>query len=227
MTLVLVASESREFSGLLRHAAQVERLAWPLQFARKAELGRRAVVMVAHGPGPKLAARAAEEAAVRVETVDGFVSIGYCGALDAELKTGSIVVASEMNGQAISQPASDLPFTTGPVLSQDAVACTVQQKSELRRGGAIAVEMEAAGIASVARRRAVPFYCVRVVTDAASDALALDFNQVRDRNGRFSRSRILAAACRQPGIVPELMKFQKTSKRASLALGDFIANCRF
>ena len=184
--------------------------------------------MLANGPGPKLAARAAEEAGVRLDKVDGFVSTGYCGGLDNRLMVLSIVVASHVNGSPALEPAVELDYTTGAVLSQDAVASTVEEKSRLRKTGAIAVEMEAAGVEGVARKMGVPFYCVRVVTDAASEALAVDFNLVRDRNGRFSRARIVAAAfCHPLQVVPELIKLEKTSKSASKVLGDFIANCRF
>ena len=90
------------------------------------------------------------------------------------------------------------------------------------------MEMEAAGVEAVARKLQVPFYCIRVVTDAASETLALDFNRMRGEDGRFSRGRILAAALRNPrSVVPALFSLERTCKCASLALGDFIANCRF
>ncbi len=228
MSIVFVAAESREFDGILSHASNVSKLSWPVQFAKSAELGGRSVILLANGPGPKLAAQAAEEAIRRLEHVDGFVSTGYCGALDNDLRTVDIVVASKVNGDATLQPATEQLFTAGPLLSQDCVASTSEEKSRLRETGAIAVEMEAAGIEKVARKIGVPFYCVRVVTDTASESFALDFNRVRDADGRFSIARILAAALRHPGrVFPELLRLERTCKSASFALGDFIANCRF
>jgi nucleoside phosphorylase len=227
-TLVFVAAEKREFDGLLKHLQGVEKRRWDVQFTVVGELKGRPVALVANGPGPGLAAAAAEEAKKRLDKVDGFVSTGYCGALHNELRPLAIVVATEVNGNAAKQPAVELDFAGGPLLSQDRVACTAEEKSLLRETGAIAVEMEAAGVERVAREAGVPFYCVRVVTDAASEVLPLDFNRMRDAVGRFSRARILAAAARRPArVLPELMKLQRTSKGASLALGDFIANCRF
>src|SRR5208337_952296 len=175
--------------------------------AKSAQLGGRSVILLANGPGPKLAAEAAEEAIRRLESVDGFVSTGYCGALDNDLGTLDIVVASNVNGDAAVQPATQQTYTAGPMLSQDSVACTAEEKSRLRETGAIAVEMEAAGVEKVARKIGVPFYCVRVVTDAASESLALDFNRVRDAAGRFSVARILVKALRRPGrVFPELLR---------------------
>jgi nucleoside phosphorylase len=228
MSIVFVAAESREFDGILSHVSNISALRWPVQFAKSAELGGRSVILLANGPGPKLAAEAAEEAARRLESVDGFVSTGYCGALDNDLGTLDIVVASKVNGDAAVQPATQRSYAAGPMLSQDSVACTVEEKLRLRETGAIAVEMEAAGVEKVARKLGVPFYCVRVVTDAASESLALDFNRVRDADGRFSVARILAAALRRPGrVFPELFRLERTCRSASVALGDFIANCRF
>jgi nucleoside phosphorylase len=225
---VFVAAEKRELEGVLKHLCRVERRRWKVQFAVVGELEGRSVALVANGPGPELAAKAAEESKKRLNGVDGFVSTGYCGALDNGLQPLAIVVATEVNGSPVIQPVAGQDCVVGPVLSQDRVACTAEEKSRLRETGAIAVEMEAAGVEQVARDAGVPFYCVRVVTDAASEALPLDFNCMRDARGRFSRTRILAAAARRPGrILPELMKLQHRSKDASLALGDFIANCRF
>lgn len=226
--MVFVAAEAREFSGLLQHAGSVKRLPWKVQFAVSGELKGCPLVMLANGPGPKLAAQAAGEAGEKLELVHAFVSTGYCGALDNRLRVLSIVVASKINDVPVRQPATKLSFSAGPVLSRDEVACSVEEKARLRKSGAIAVEMEAAGVEPVARKMGVPFYCVRVVTDAASDELALDFNRVRDRNGRFSRARIVAAVLRRPlRLVPRLLELERTSKSASLALGDFIADCRF
>ena len=228
MTLVFIAAETREFEGLRKHLRRTQNLHWTAQFAETGELNGRPVVLVANGPGPKLAAAAAGEAVNRLNKIDAFISTGYCGALDQTLTPFSIVVASDVNGKTALRPVTASSFTAGPVLSQDRVACTVDEKSKLRKTGAIAVEMEAAAVEQVARKSSVPFYCVRAVTDAAAEALPLDFNDLRDRDGRFSRARIIAAACRRPArLVAKLLKLDRTCKSASMALGDFIADCRF
>ncbi|HLJ44364.1 MAG TPA: hypothetical protein VKU01_00065 [Bryobacteraceae bacterium] len=228
MSLVFVAAEAIEFAGILRHAQSIKKLEWSLQFARQAEMNGRPIVLVADGPGPKLAARAANEARERLEVVEAFISTGFCGALDREAHRGDVFLATAVNGEIVDRPSSPGPSRLGHLVSQDRVACTVSEKSSLRDGGSSAVEMEAAGVMRVARESGIPFYCLRVVTDTASEDFPLDFNAMRDRDGRFSRARIVAAACRHPvRIFPRLMELQRTSKEASIALGDFIANCRF
>jgi adenosylhomocysteine nucleosidase len=241
--LVFVAAEAREFSGLLRHAERVVKLNWPLDFARKIWLNGKAALLVANGPGPKLAGEAVEVAKGR-ERLTGIVSTGFCGALDPALKLSDILVATEiLVGQAIL-PAAGIPAGLGqagskagrrqnclphqgPLISTDHVASTASEKSELHQTGARAIEMEAAGVATKAQQVNLPFYCIRVVTDTAVESLPLDFNQMRDADGRFSRSKIIWAALRRPALFPKLLNFNKRCKNAAQALGDFIADTRF
>jgi nucleoside phosphorylase len=119
-------------------------------------------------------------------------------------------------------------YKIGKLLSIDHVVSTVAEKAELHRTGADAVEMEAAAVAAKAAEWNIPFYCIRVITDTAVESFPLDFNRMRDSNGRFSRARILVSALRRPGsVVPELLKLNKRSKDASQALGDFLVDASF
>jgi len=114
------------------------------------------------------------------------------------------------------------------LLSIDRVVSTAAEKAELGNAGADAVEMEAAAVAARAQQWNVPFYAVRVVTDASYETFPLDFNQMKRPDGRFSRARILGAALRRPfAVFPELIKLNGRTKRAARALGDFLADSRF
>jgi nucleoside phosphorylase len=230
--LVFVAAERRELEGLLVHVDEVKRLRWPLDFARQGLLNGSQIVMVANGPGPKLAGEAVD-VVQQSKQMDSLVSIGFCGALKLSLAPCDIFVASEVAGIAGAlMPASSRPFKTGKLLSIDRVVSTAVEKVQLGQAGADAVEMEAAAVALRAQKYNVPFYAVRVVTDTADENFPLDFNRMRSRGGnnagRFSRGKIIAAALRNPATVfPELLKLNKRTKRASQALGDFLADARF
>ena len=64
--------------------------------------------------------------------------------------------------------------------------------------------------------------------DTAEENMPLDFNLYRGADGRFSRGRIALAAMARPfSVMPALLEFDRRCKRASLALGDFLADCRF
>jgi nucleoside phosphorylase len=234
--LAFVAAERREFDGLLRKADRVAKLDWPLRFARMAWLKGEPIVLVADGPGPKLAGRAVEFVR-KDQDLKGLVSTGFCGALNAALEPCDIFIASEVLSVAhpplrthscVQRSHSCERYRTGRLLSIDRVVSTAAEKSELRPTGADAVEMEAAAVALKAAEWNIPFYCIRVITDTASETFPLDFNRMRDAEGRFSRSKILAAAFRRPGSVwPELLKLNKRCKDASQALGDFLVDACF
>jgi len=183
----------------------------------------------------------------------GLVSTGFCGALDPALEPCDIFVANELlvskplpnghgsetfpsrdrEGAVVASVHECSPVTTtrkykaGKLLSIDRVASTAAEKSELRATGADAVEMEAAAVAGKAKEWNLPFYAIRVVTDTAAENFPLDFNRMRDADGRFDRAKIITAAFRRPGVIfPELMRLNKRCKSAAKALGEFIADSR-
>src|SRR5882672_3265749 len=169
--MVFVAAEAREFAGLLPFCRSVEKLDWPLAWARAAELKGRRIFLAANGAGPKRAAGALEVARSKLRNGDmeSLVSTGFCGGLDPALKVGDIFVATsvEVEGELLDvrSPQSARSCFKGTLVSMDRVAQTVEEKRNLRRSGASAVEMEAAGLLSRVREWGMPFYCVRSVTD--------------------------------------------------------------
>jgi len=233
--LAFVAAERREFDGLLRRADRVTKLDWPLQFARIAWVNGEPIMLVANGPGPKLAGWAAENVRKHQELA-GLVSTGFCGGLNPALGPCDIFVATEVVALSpdckgvVSQPLAYArgSVRTGKLLSIDRVVSTAAEKADLRQTGADAVEMEAAAVAEKAAEWNIPFYCIRVVTDTSAENFPLDFNRMRDADGRFSRMKILGAALRRPGaVLPELLKLNRRCKDASQALGDFIVDASF
>ncbi len=217
-TWLMVAAEAREFEGILKRAAGVRALPWQgAAFSREAAWKDTRWLLVANGPGPKLVERALE----RKREVDRILSVGFCGALDPALRIGDIVVSGEVpRGLQTS-------FVQGDVVSVDRVAFTAREKSDLRAAtGAAVVEMESAAVAQKAREWDVPFGCVRVVSDVAGDDLPLDFNQYRDADGRFKRTRIALAALGRPfTVLPKLVRLDRDCRRAAERLGEFLANC--
>jgi nucleoside phosphorylase len=214
-----VAAERRELEGILGRFGGAS-LEWPgAKFARATQRKGDRWWMVASGPGPRLV----EKALAEKKNVNGIISTGFCGALDPALQVGNIVVWGD------AAVASSTPFVRGEIFSTDRVAVTAAEKRELRnRTGAVAVDMEAAAVKSKAAEWGVPFMCIRVVSDTAADDLPLDFNRFRNADGNFSRTRIALAAMARPfSAMPRLMELDRNCRRASHALGDFLADCRF
>jgi adenosylhomocysteine nucleosidase len=229
--LMLIAAEPREFAGLLPLCPSVETLASPLAWARRAVLNGRRMVLAANGAGPANAAEAFDWArgSVRLNAV---VSIGFCGALDPALKIGDVFAASRIQtaGETapVALPRSERHFASGTLVSIDRVAQTAEEKRNLCRSGAAAVEMEAAGVYSRVREWGLPFFCIRAVTDLADETFRNDFNAARRADGRFSTARILAGAARRPfTALPELMELRRRCRIASGTLGEFLADCSF
>ena len=221
-----MAAERRELEGLLVYVDKLNQPDWPLDFARLGWLRSRPIALVANGPGTKLAGDAVDLVRKHAE-VDVLVSTGFCGALRPGLQVGDVFAATEVVGIAPANvPFSETGFKTGRLLSLDRVVSTAAEKAQLA-SQADAVEMEAAAVAIRARQHSIPFFAVRVVTDASQDTFPLDFNRLRSRNGHFSRARILAAALSNPSAIRQLIELNKITKRAAQALGDFLADARF
>lgn len=231
----MVAAERRELSGILRLLGKRAKVHLPIDFAEEGEREGRKFLLVANGAGPNLAGRAADLAS-SFTSFDAMVSTGFCGALDPGLRAGEIVVADCVQAGERCFPAAvpscisaiSTNFRRGAVVSQDRIAQTIEEKRQLRSSGAAAVEMEAAAVAERAGRAGVPFFCVRAVSDTAQEGFDLDFNAMRDAQGRFRVSRILLAALARPfRLIPQLVRLQRQSALAARNLGDFFADCRF
>jgi len=232
--MLFVAAEAREFTGLLRFCGKVERVDWPLEWARRAVLNGRRVFLTANGAGPRRAAEAVEIARSRLGNgeMDAVVSAGFCGGLDPAMKVGDVFVATGIETEdgltPVSAPQSHRNHFKGTLVSRDRVAQTAEEKHDLRSSGASAVEMEAAGVLSRVREWRKPFYCVRSVTDLVDESFHIDLNAARLADGRFSTPRILAAAVRRPiTVAPELVELRKRCAAAAQSLGEFIADCSF
>jgi adenosylhomocysteine nucleosidase len=200
-----------EFRGLTRHDDEV--------------------CLAENGAGAHHAAAAVDKALAGFRP-DAIVSMGFCGALDPSLEIGDIVVGTTIFGADRAFPAeppmTESPHRSGPICSIDHVAGTAEEKRNLHATGAIAVEMEAAGVAQRAQKLGVPFFCVKSVTDLANENMANDFNAVLRSDGRFDTMNILASSLRHPWVrLPELIRLRRRCGLAARSLGEFIADCRF
>lgn len=213
MKLLLVASDPMEFRDIRPRADDEVRLA-------------------ENGAGAHHAAAAVDKAVAGFHP-DAIVSMGFCGALDPALNIGDIVVGTTIFAGDRRFPAeppdTGIPLRLGPICSIDHVARTAAEKGYLRgQTGAIAVEMEAAGVAQRAQKLGVPFFCIKSVTDLADETMANDFNAVLRSDGRFDTIKVLLLSLQHPWVrLPELVRLRKRCVLASRSMGEFIADCRF
>jgi adenosylhomocysteine nucleosidase len=232
MKLLLVASDLMEFRGLLRRVAWVRSRSLPAdRWSRAGAYGNHQLFLTANGAGAHRAAAAVDAALVSFHP-DAILSIGFCGALDPSLDIADIVVGTSIfaGGRTFAgqTPAAAAPHHLGPICSIDHAAQTAEEKCRLHSTGAIAVEMEAAGVAGRAQALGLPFFCIKTVTDLAGENMANDFNAALRSDGHFDTIRILASSLRRPWVrLPELFRLRVRCARAARSLGDFIAGCRF
>lgn len=223
-SLLVVAAEAREFAGVLKHCGPAKIIKLPdAQFAREILLHGRRVILLANGPGPRLVNGTLQAYVSTNGSVKEIVSTGFCGALNAALQIGDIVISGADPKQ------SCLPYIKGEIWSEDRVVTGSGEKRRLRENtGADIVEMEFAAVLAKAREWHVPCRAVRVVSDIATEDLPLDFNRYRDRDGRFQTARIAAAGLARPfTVLPALMRLGRNSRVAAEKLGAFFANCEF
>jgi adenosylhomocysteine nucleosidase len=214
-----------EFRGLLRRCPGVRGLDSPGLH------NHRQILLTANGAGAHRAA-AAVNAALATFQPDAIVSLGFCGALAPDLAIADIVVGTTIFAAgrtfAAQSLGAGLPYRAGPVCSLDHVAQTAGEKGQLHAAGAIAVEMEAAGVAERAQALGLPFFCIKSVTDLAGETMSNDFNAALRPDGRFDTIRVLASSLRRPSVrLPELFRLRARCVLAARSLGDFIADCRF
>ena len=202
-----------------------------VDWARLTHLAGHELLLVANGAGSRRAAAAADAAADFFQP-DAVISTGFCGALDPQLALSDVVVATAVVSADRTYEALPVSSTAahhaGVVYSIDHVAQTAEEKRRLRAGGAMVVEMEAAGVAARAQARGLPFYCIRVVTDLAGETMVNDFNAALRTDGHFDTMVILRGTLRRPlARLPELCRLWRRSVRAAHVLGAFFADCRF
>lgn len=238
MSILFVASEAAELEPLAKYLENFRKLNWPIDYAHEGISGGRRLILAANGAGPKLATKATEIAIRAVSNADlsssqieAVVSTGFCGALDPTLKVGDIVVASEVLDLASGEKFTCIQMENSPangvVLSQDRVATSLEEKQQLfAKTGACAVEMEASGVAARAKRAALPFCCIKIVSDTASESFGMDFNAMRTSEGRVARGKIVMHALVRPNLVPGLLRLKRRSEEVGRVLGEFLVSCR-
>lgn len=213
---------------MLRRATAVKPMDLQVDWSRTTLLNGSEAALIANGVGPARAGAATLEG-IAAFRPDAIVSTGFCGALSPTLGIADLVVADRIvsGGQIFAAHLLKGPLS-GPIRSILHVARTAGEKRELASEGAIAVEMEAAGVAEEALRHSIPFYCVRAVTDLAGETLANDFNKALRSDGHFDTICILRVALLHPATrLPELVRLRKRCVLAARALGDFFADNRF
>ena len=161
------------------------------------------------------------------------VSWGLAGGLDPRLQAGTICLPSavvardgatfatdvhwrEILAAAISQ---HLRVVSGTLLTSAAAIEDVAAKAAaFAETGAVAVDMESAGVAQIAASKRLPFVAVRAIVDTAGDTLPPAV-LAAGTEGRMRFARLLFGIVRSPREIAAVMRLAQRYRAASRALG--------
>jgi len=180
-----------------------------------------------------MGAEAAEKAASVLANHDvaALMSFGTVGALAPELIAGDLICPLLVLGQdGLSYPTDPAwrrrllggcspDLHDGALLSVDAPLTGRDDKLAARkRYGAVAVDLESAAIASVARTRGLPFLALRAVVDDAATELPRAVISATNRYGRPKPATLALNLLRAPGTIRTLPPLARAFATATHAL---------
>lgn len=155
------------------------------------------------------------------------ISAGLAGALIRSLKVGSIItpnVTVDAASGAEYRSVFGAEIVGGGILvSADKIA-----ESEIARAGlverfhALAVDMEAAGVAKVAQQEQIAFRCVKAISDEA-DFQMPPLNEFVDAEGNFQTGRFTIWTSVRPWYWGRTIALAQNTKRATQALCGWLA----
>lgn len=182
------------------------------------------------GMGPEAARRAAvtlAEAGAQALAV-----FGVAGALSSQLPNGRLFCPERITDEEGRDYPADPAWRAGlqrrlamPVqmagslLSVAAPLLTPAAKAAAhQRRGALAVDMESAAVAAVARERGLPLLVLRAIVDQHDDAIPWALNDAVDSWGRPRWLNLMAALGRHPALCGELPRLYSRMQTATQAL---------
>ncbi len=169
----------------------------------------------------------------RTECIEEFsprllVSIGFAGSCGPELAPGAVIVPARVVVPAAgdeSAPAKEFPCAcgSGTLLSVNAVASSAGKRQARARYGAMALEMEAAGVAAAAAEYGREFAAIKAISDAVDEDL--DFLSAFVTPDGFAMGRFLAFLAVRPGLWLQVAALDRNSRLATRALEQAVVEC--
>ena len=182
---------------------------------------------IAAGPGMIVICSSSDPAQLRalLATLDptsfrGVISFGVAGGLDPSLKSGDVVVATEVL-------SGDTRFLAGLALNEEMIASAALKRRRVVRGGlagveqvvaatackaalhsetgAAAVDMESHIAAAYATAAGIPFAALRVISDPASRSLPALAKSAIKPNGDIDLRKVLHGLARNPATLRALV----------------------
>ena len=182
------------------------------------------LVAVAGGIGPRAAERAAR-AVIAQYRPEALISAGLAGALIRSLKVGCIVTPNVImdgnSGNEYRCTLGDDLIAGGVLVSADEIAGRESKQKLVESFHALAVDMEAAAVAEVARDAGIGFCCVKAISDESSFPM-LPLNQFVSPQGDLLTGKFVLWAALRPWTWPRVIALGRNSNRATHMLCDWL-----
>jgi adenosylhomocysteine nucleosidase len=161
------------------------------------------------------------------------VSWGLAGGLDPKLQAGTICLpclvvsrdgatfATDLHWREILTAAIGrrLSVAGGTLLTSAAAIESVAGKAAaFGETGAVAVDMESAGVAQIAALHKIPFVAVRAIVDTAGDSLPSAV-KAAGTEGRVRLARLILGIASSPREIAPLLRLANRYRAAARALG--------
>jgi adenosylhomocysteine nucleosidase len=225
--VAIVAALEREVSGLVRTFPRVEQAHQGRSFLF---FERDEMIVVCGGIGMDAARRAAE-AVIALYSPAQVHSVGFAGALDADLRIGDIfaptVVIDARDGSRTQIEAGNNQGANGQgTLVTFMEVAGIDQKANLAHAyGAQAVDMEASAVAAAARAHGIRFCATKVISDEMNFEMP-QMARFIDPQGRFRTASFALFAALRPWLWPRVAQLAGNSRKAASALGKHLESLR-
>lgn len=177
------------------------------------------------------------------------VSIGYAGGADPRLRVGDLLVADKVlelpsadDGKSGNPPPLEIPIDphllrqapreipslpasifSGGLITVGEVVHDPKLKHEIGiQYSVLAIDMETAALARVAREKNLPFLSIRSITDTASQEL-FDVSSFLEKDGEISRLKAGWYVLTHPASLKSLKNLKDHAQLATRSLTDFLA----
>ena len=175
---------------------------------------------------------------VQREAPDGVISIGYCGALTADVSVGEVILASRICGieggkienislsddtDIYGRLSSHLALRAGTFLTMKEWIRKRDLVPLLTRDMLVPVcDMETYGLALLCRERTIPFIGLRAVSDGADQDIAFDPWSVCDTSGTYRLTRAAKLFLGRPHLLTHARDLHRNARIASRNLAHAI-----
>jgi adenosylhomocysteine nucleosidase len=216
-----VAALKREVSGLISSSGPFGKINLEIPGLAQRIYYTQGAALICAGTGVTRA-YAASKVLVEKFAPRMLISMGFAGACVPDMRPGAIVVPASVQDAGTGKTFR-CAFGSGQLVTLDRVAGTALKQDASDRFGALAVDMEAVGVATAAAEAGIEFAAIKVISDGANQDMEFLADFVKPEG--FKTGRFLAHIALRPELWPSVAALQVNSKLASAALNKAVNEC--